>query len=1137
MPEFTLDVYGKEYVIEAPDEKSAVEAALGDYRASFGEPPTAGAQMPIERPDMLVTPLEFAGRPPQEVGATLDNTPPPKELAADILKAVSPQAETVTQAEVDAIYGTMARNPSIRDYFNQQVAAGNINPSTQFDPERTPVLAGLWEQYKSEMTSPTGAFKQGFVEAIGPTIGGYVGEIAGTIPPLGILAGAATGAALGYKQAGLPGAIGGAGLLAATGGTPGVGTVQTGLIGSYLGGKIQEAVSPMTTEERARASFTEQDRASRYAKLTGEVAPAFVTGATLGAAKAVGGAVVGAGMEAVRQAQEGRLNISALAERAIQGAIGAQARDLPAQLRSRALRTEAAAIKQRNEMMGVSTGDVTAAIAALERAPEITTAGFQPMAGDITGDKGLMNLQRILTARDQRLQARDQQNIQAIASELGARLAQEGASTKEIKRRVASSIREYMAGKRATTQQEINAATAESNALLNSATEASAALKTQGEQEAAAIIDQALSRSETIMQGATTGLLDAEQAANRVQAELDNAYRAVSSYRDSRKEAGKRAIRSEITKEVLVENLNEEKDIFDALYRDERIAKTEAPVDNMLAAAKAFKAKEKQIGRAGSSAVDAIVSSYKKKKTDSLNTLKERRTEIGGEIGEAVASGNNVRAGALGAVKDAIERDMERAAEGNDLLKKINKFFFEHAQTFRDGPMGRVLRADNPVANSQTIDQFFNSKEDILQLRSALKGTPPELLKFVTDFGLPARAGKAESPTAIKAVTDAMIEKMSSALGPNPKPEAIQDFLSKGKPGEATVADWAGAFPEINPLIDSLVVPIKAATERVAGARLTVEQAQAALKEAEKTAKDIVNEARALAKNIEAGAAGQGKEAVQEAKIRGKEIEDNARATAKETLKDAREKLKNSVGARFLRSQPEEEIKSIMEKNDAPQLLSELMLLAEKDKSGATTEAVQNAFKLYIKQNSTLSKQTKLGYTGEPATIEDLAVSLADTIKFTTIEKNKKAFEAVFGKNSPEINALRVAQQKIAMMQSRLQATPGESVTAFAKGVEKKIDKQLEDTALGSLERAISGIEPGKGKLVTGVYKMLKNMWTGDTEGRVVQLLSDATLDPEVAKLILKKVTPENLPKVNDLIRSYLVAPPQPFVSPQQESQ
>jgi hypothetical protein len=1114
MPIYTFEIEGKRVKVDAQSEQEASDFALQEYQRFSGQP-QAAAQLPIEQPGMLETPLEFAGRTPQEVGATLDNTPPPKELAADILKAVSPQTESITQAEVDAIYGTMARNPSIRDYFNQQVAAGNINPTTQFDPERTPVLAGLWDQYKSEMTSPAGAFAQGAKEAIGPTIGGYVGEVAGSIPLVGGAVGALTGAALGYEQAGLPGAIGGAGLLGATGATPGLGTVQTGLIGGYLGGKIQEAVTPMTTEERARASFAEQDRASRYAKLTGEVAPAFVTGAKLGAAKAIGGAVVGAGMEAVRQAQEGRLNISALAERAIQGAVAAQARDLPDQLRSRALRTEATAIKQRNEMMGVQTQNVDAAIAALERAPEITTAGFQPMAGDVTGDKGLMNLQRILTARDQRLQARDQQNIQAIASELGARLAQEGASTSEINRRVAAAMREYKAGKRATTQQMVETAASEASALMNSAAEAADALRTQGEQEAGAILTDALARSETIMQGAKTGLLDAEQAANRVQAELDNAYRAVSSYRDSIREQGKRAARNEITKEVLVENFQGEKSKFDELYNDPRIGEAEAPVENMLGAAKAFKAKTKEIGRQESRVVNAIISSYKKNKTDSLKTLKERRSEIAGEIGEAIASGNRVRAAALGGVKDAIERDMAKAGEANDLLKEVNALYFQFARTYLDGPMGSVLRADNPIPNSQTIDQFFGSKEDLLQLRSAISG----------------------SPTAVKAVTDSMVERMSSELGLTPSPEAIQNWLTKSRPGEATRSDWAGAFPEIAPLVESLTRPIEAATERVAGARLTVEQAQAALTEAKKTAKGIVDKGNADAKDLLTRAQGQGEQALRDAKVQAKEIQETAAAQAKELNKAATQKVKDSVAARFLRTQPEEEIKSIMEKNDAPQLLNELMMLAKKDKSGATTEAVQNAFRLYIQQNSRLSKPTELGYTGRPITANELAVSLADTIDFLTVEKNRKALDAVFGKNSPELNALKVAQQKIAMMQARLQTTPGESVTSFVKILEQKVDKQLEDTVLGSLERVISGLEPGKGKLVTGVYTGLKNMWTGDTKDRVVQLLSDAMLDPEVAKLILKKVTPENLPKVNELIRSYLVAPPQPFVSPQQESQ
>ena len=1115
MPEFTLDVYGKEYVIEAPDEKSAVDAALGDYMASFGEPPTAGAQMPVERPDMLVTPLEFAGRPPQEVGATLDNTPPPKELAADILKAVSPQAESITQSEVDAIYGTMSRNPSIRDYFNQQVAAGNINPTTQFDAERTPVLAGLWEQYKSEMKSPAGAFKQGFVESIGPTVGGLVGEVAGTIPPLGILAGAATGAALGYKQAGLPGAIGGAGLLAVTGATPGVGTVQTSLIGGYLGGLAQEAISPMTTEERARASFAEQDRASRYAKLTGEVLPEFATGFKLGAAKAVAGGAIGAGMEAVRQAQEGRLNISALAERAIQGAVAAQSRDLPDILRSKALRTEAAAIKQRNEALGAFTADPTAAIDAIERAAEIRTAGFEPMTGEVTGQKGLINLQRILTARNEALQTRDQQNIQAISTELSARLAQAGAPPEEISRQVQAARRDYILGKRASVEQIKQAAAEEANALMDAANSAAEELKANGEQQASQILTEGMMRADAIMQGARNGLLSMEQAANAVQIELQQAYEALSSYRDRLGREAKRAARNEIAKEVLVENFQRGKERFDELFGDLRFGTTEVAVDNMLDAAKAFKSKAKQIGRQESRVVNAIINSYKKKKSDTLNTLKERRTEIAGEIGEAIASGNRVRAAALGGVKDAIMRDMERAGDINDALKVAYSEYKVFADTFLDGPMGSVLRADGPVAPSQTLDVFFASKEDLLQLRAALEG----------------------SPTGIKATIDAMIERMSSELGLNPSEAAVQDWMSKSMPGKATGADWTTAFPELTPLTISLTGPIEAGLGRAKAAELNIEQAKLGVQAAEKSAKDILAEANAAAKQVLDNAQGQGAEAIANAKEQAKEIRDTAKAEIKALNKDTQKKIDANVAKKFIKGSPAAVVKSIADKDDAPNRFRELMKLADMDKSGRTRQAVQNAFKQYLEENSRLAKQTELGYVEGDLTPADLAVSLAKTINFITKEKNLASIEAVFGKNSPELNALRTAQKKVAMMSARLQATPGESVTSFANILEQRIDKELEDNVLGVIERVVSGIEPGKGKLLSGIFSFLRKQWTGDTKDRVIQLLSDAMLDPEVAKLVLKKVTPENLPKVNELIRSYLVAPPQPFVSPQQESQ
>ena len=1090
--------------------------ALADWiRETQAQQASAGAQMPIERVGMLETPIEFAGRPPEEVGATLDNTPPPKELAADILKAVSPQAESITQSEVDAIYGTMARNPSIRDYFNQQVAAGNINPGTQFDAERTPVLAGLWNQYKSEMTNPTGALQQGFVEAIGPTAGGLVGEVAGSVPLIGGAVGAVTGAVLGYEQGGIPGAIGGAAALGTTGATPGVGTVQTGLIGGYLGGKIQEAVTPMTTEERARASFAEQDRASRYAKLFGETLPGFVTGGKLGAAKAVGGAVVSAGMEAVRQAQEGKLNLSALAERAVQGAFAAQARDLPGVLRSKALRTEAAAIKQRNEALGAFTADPTAAIDAIERAAEIRTAGFEPMTGEVTGQKGLINLQRILTARNEALQTRDQQNIQAISSELSARLAQTGADPKEISGRVQAARRDYLAGKRASTRQTTETAAAEASALMNAANEASQDLLANGEQQASQILTEGMTRADAIMQGARNGLLSMEQAANAVQIELQQAYEALSSYRDRLGRESKRSARNELAKEVLSENFQQRKKYFDEGYSDERFGKIIVTVDNTLSAASEFKAKAKQIGKQESRVVNAIISSYKKNKSDTLNILKERRTELAGEIGEAIESGNRARAAALGRVKDAIMRDMEKAGEANNALKALNAEYRVFGDIFLDGPTAAVLRADSPVPASQTLDKYFGSKEDLLQLRAGLEG----------------------SPTGVKATVDAMVERMSSELGLTPTEEAVVEWMSKSMPGKATGADWTTAFPELTPLTMSLTGPIETGLGRVNASGLNVEQAQAAMKSAEMSSKEIITEANAAAKQVLDNAQGQGKEAIAEAKRQAKEIRDTAAAQAKAKNQAAVEKADASVASKFIKGSPAEVVKSIADKDDAPNRFRELMKLAAMDKSGRTKQAIQNAFKEYIEQNSRLSRETKLGYKEGDLTPADLAVSLADTIDFITVKKNLESLEAVFGKNSPELNALRTAQKKVGLMSARLQATPGESVTSFANILEQRVDKELENNVLGVIERVVSGIEPGKGKLLTSTLSFIRKQWTGDTKDRVIQLLSDAMLDPEVAKMALKKITPENLPKVNEFVRMYFVAPPQPFVTPQQESQ
>ena len=103
MPEFTLDVYGKEYVIDAPDQKSAVDAAMGHYQSTYGktQQPVA-VQMPVEAGDMLATPIEGGGR----LAPELQGPPAPPSEAAQITGGVIRGAGPIaTGAAIGAALG------------------------------------------------------------------------------------------------------------------------------------------------------------------------------------------------------------------------------------------------------------------------------------------------------------------------------------------------------------------------------------------------------------------------------------------------------------------------------------------------------------------------------------------------------------------------------------------------------------------------------------------------------------------------------------------------------------------------------------------------------------------------------------------------------------------------------------------------------------------------------------------------------------------------------------------------------------------------------------------------------------------------------------------------------------------------
>jgi hypothetical protein len=177
-----------------------------ELMALYNQQRTGAAQSPIERPDMLTTALEFQGRPAEQVGATLADLVPPPELAADLLKAKSPQGGMPTESNVQAIVSQLEQTGSIRDVLNKEVASGGLSPTATLDPKQYPVLAPIWEQYKKEMDpSFLGAMARGAESQAGAVVGGAIGAglgsmgapVTGPVTPfLGRMGGAVVGAEL-----------------------------------------------------------------------------------------------------------------------------------------------------------------------------------------------------------------------------------------------------------------------------------------------------------------------------------------------------------------------------------------------------------------------------------------------------------------------------------------------------------------------------------------------------------------------------------------------------------------------------------------------------------------------------------------------------------------------------------------------------------------------------------------------------------------------------------------------------------------------------------------------------------------------------------------------------------------------------
>lgn len=715
MPEFTLDVYGKEYVIDAPDQKSAVDAAMGHYQSTYGkaQQPAAAASPYAENVGMLEKPIEFQGKPTEEVGATLGTLVPPPELAADLLKVKSPQGGVPTQANVEAISSQLQRTGSIRDVLNKEVASGALSPTATLDPQQYPVLAPIWEQYKQEMEpSMAGAAARGAISQVGPTIGGLAGGAGGSLlGPVGAIGGGIIGGAAGSA-------------------------VQQGIISEFQTPQEQAASQAQAAFDEARA---------RGSRAVGEALPMAATlkpaintiqQAFAGDAGAIAQVAIGSALGGVIPAAFG-----GGPERAVVGAITGgvlQPRQTTGMLMQRPLRAEAKAQQVAGNIVqqyATEAGGIPEALAMrIEGAPSrLTAGGVTPLTTEISGNEGLISLGNALANMNAGLRQIRAESRAAISQNIGEALQAKGASFEQTEQFF--------------TEQRDN--------LLAAAQQAAESFIQAGDKEAAKIISDSLAKSQAARAAGEKVVGTAESMLANTQKALEAARAKLSARGGVKNQA------SVTAKTVLNTERDLEKSEVNKLYDDTKVAGLMSKAQNTYQAALKAKGPE-GAGLWGDlpAPIQKIITSLKPPEKGAAPevTVQDLMSGIRTLNGKIRASVDPAEQRLLTMVKDGMDADIQALGKVHSDLAVANAAYSSYASRYKDGAAKGVFNKFGGTEDSRTIDAFLNGPiEGVRQLKDALKN----------------------KQEGVQAVQDWIVNDLASSVGDSATPAKINAWLSK----------------------------------------------------------------------------------------------------------------------------------------------------------------------------------------------------------------------------------------------------------------------------------------------------------------------------------------------------------------------
>jgi hypothetical protein len=789
--------------------------------------------------------------------------------------------------------------------------------------------------------------------------------------------------------------------------------------------------------------------------------------------QALAGAAAGGTMEALRQSDVGaggQLLGGLAAGVAVPTAMGlgrGALRLLPPTTAQKTRQAEELASAAYQRMVN----DKNQALEDLARSKEVSDAQVKMMTGDITGDPGLLAMQDMLERESNVLASRKLENIAGMSRKLGEGLAPVGAGPEETQQYFKSVIDNIVEQTEKNKQSAI----------------------AQGDAEAAQLIEQAAAKAADIRAKADQGVLSAQDAFEQIKGDYQNLFTDLSSL----KESTAKDLLSERVFGVLERQKNREKVYINQLYD---AAEKEVPKFYQKNTAEAKNALVKEFGeeRRLPTEVQKILGDIQdakgKLKLRNLGQLRADIRAINAEIRAAQSSAaRQAEVPALIKFKEALNKDIESLEGVSENLKTANRAYYEYAQRFKEGASGEAFKPKALV--SKTIDEFIGrseaqaSPEEIQRLRSATIGKK-DIPNITQDE---AAKMDEDSATAVRDISDWVLTKMAGEVKGTKTSKSIDNWLqTKGN-------RILEIFPEARGRIASIQNEFK-------NLEVQVDEAKKALNQFKK---------QKIAEGQNAST-----------------VEAQANAAAKEIDKKYKEqvaRLDNEIklatnpnsnpAARFVGGNPYEVVNKIMSnKVNAEQQVQNLLDQVSKDQTGKAAEGLKNAFRGWLNsQARTTSKESVgKGIAAHQANLADFQVdlkSMNDIMQKGSPTRN--SLEMVFGKDSPELEAMDKVRQQLDMMSRRSKL----KVSGFERPEDKAQD--IKDTILELAGIGLAGIKGYIAWKSTDLVKKVQKQYNREVIEIFKNMMIDSMTDPELARTLLLKVNEENFPAIQRAFATY----------------